>query len=1180
MSFNSSAEANRKAALDKLKFKKASKQPTPTSGPSTTSSTYSWHGQQQSSSAPPAQSRDATIPSRYFPSTPVPAGRVLVPSSSPVAADASYRDHQPLFDHDAGDSIPGLHHADPWKPTVPVTTIDTLSAPSGFITAPRPSDASFSRPWMTNGINAGMPLVSQNRELREDSEPPRKRQNCGNSSADPSELPNVPDSPEIQRMGQRRRMATNTWMSSDESLSEIDKNSTGAGPSRPRIVRGQPSDPPTPVPPTPSSVSTEPNTDSETQFKRFRIINQFSHDDAKLRHAWLQAKEDERKATELLQDPNFRVPAPVSVARPKPPRPSVETGRVKEVEEASKAERARVKEMGKKSAIYANFALKTSTPPPSKINGDRPIPPTTPATPATPASPEVIRPRAKRLKRKIVDSDSEAELSGSEDEKRISKRESTSEEDTLSYFNSAPAEALQELTGCSLDQGRKIVELRPFSDVNDLNTRLNQGRKKAGPMGISPRIFEDSIAVFKGYGAVDRIVSKCEDIGEALKQEIAKWTASSDSKGKAKEGSSSPLGTPDMEDGALKFTSRNDLSSDLPDYYIRSQPAALSSDVQLKEYQMVGINWLNLLFTKGHNCILADEMGLGKTVQVISFFSHLKSRGSKGPHLIVVPSSTLENWIREFKRFAPSISVVAYYAGKEERPRIRQRLLDTQGDRHDGWEVLVTTYNLAQGDDKDRKFFRKINWETCVYDEGHVLKNFQSQRYQSLIRVGARWRLLLTGTPLQNNLQELMSLMNFIMPDEFSDISEQLRAVFKTKGDSKITLLAQQRVSRAKKMMTPFVLRRRKDQVLQDLPKKLERIEWCEMTAMQKSIYNDALRRSRKTIFDLTEEPAELLPPPKGKGKPTKKTKGNARQKDKMFLENSTNVLMDLRKAASHPMLFRRLYTDDALTSIARLLLKEPEYKKRGAIFEYVKEDMEVMTDSELQVFCGTYKSTRRYLQKEECYLQAGKVKVLLQLLRGYREQGRRVLIFSQFTQILDILQRVLEREKIKFVVLTGSTPVDVRQSLVDEFTEDESIKVFLLSTKAGGMGINLTAASVVIMFDQDFNPHNDKQAQDRAYRIGQKRDVDVVKLITKGSIEEDILELGKMKLALDEAVAGEEGEERIEQEMKTTLMNVVRKKLEVDENPEDPELKCPVENAVEQKVEEHEEDVMDVDED
>ncbi|KAI0699558.1 SNF2 family N-terminal domain-containing protein [Cytidiella melzeri] len=1172
MSLDRTAEANRKAALDKLKFKKSSKQPATSAIPSTTTSATPLHGQQPNLNLPPLQSRDATLSSRYFPSTPTLAGKVLVPNSSPAAPDASYRENQPLFEHDTGDSIPGLSHTEPRRPSATPSVVDPLSAPSGYMTSSHAPDASFSRPWMSNGRQGA---VSSTAQSREDGEPPRKRLHRGESPTDPIDLFGIPGSPEIQPMGQRRRVNAHALLSSDDSFSEVDKNDSGAGPSKPRIVRNQQSDAPTSVPPTPSSATTEASSvDSEARYNHFKIVSQFFHSEAKIRYAWQQAKEDERKANELLQDPNFRVPPPLAVAKPKSAPPTVETGRVKELEDASKAERARVKEMGKKSAIYNNSALAASTPPPSKASGDKSLPL---PTPTTPASPEITRLRGKRLKRKIVDSDSEAESSGSEDEKRISRRESTSEEEALGYFNSASAEALQELTGCSLEQAQKVVELRPFSDVEDLNVKLAQGRKKAGPAGISPRIFEDSIAVFRGYGAVDRIVSKCEDIGEDLKREIAKWTASPDSKGKVKEGSTSPRGTPDAEDGALRFTSRAALPSELPEYYISAQPLALSSDVQLKEYQMVGINWLNLLYSRHHNCILADEMGLGKTVQVISFFAHLKDRGSKGPHLIVVPSSTLENWIREFNRFAPSISVVAYYAGKEERPRIRQRLLETQrSDVHDGWEVLVTTYNLAQGDDKDRKFFRKIDWQTCVYDEGHVLKNFQSQRYQSLIKVGARWRLLLTGTPLQNNLQELMSLMHFIMPDQFSDISEQLRAVFKTKGDSKVTLLAQQRVSRAKKMMTPFVLRRRKDQVLQDLPKKRERIEWCEMTAMQKSIYNDALRRSRKTVFDLAEEPAESVPPPKGKGKPAKKTKATSRQKDKMFLENSTNVLMDLRKAASHPMLFRRLYSDDALASIAKLLLKEPDYKKRGAIFQYVKEDMEVMTDSELQVFCATYKSTRRYLQKDDCYLQAGKVKVLLRLLRDYQEQGRRVLIFSQFTQILDILQRVLDSEKVKYVVLTGSTPVDVRQSLVDEFTEDESIQVFLLSTKAGGMGINLTAASVVIMFDQDFNPHNDKQAQDRAYRIGQKRDVDVVKLITKGSIEEDILELGKMKLALDEAVAGEEGEERVEQEMKTSLMNVVRKKLEVDEDLDDAEAKLEATSVEGKKAQE--EEVMDVD--
>lgn len=350
-------------------------------------------------------------------------------------------------------------------------------------------------------------------------------------------------------------------------------------------------------------------------------------------------------------------------------------------------------------------------------------------------------------------------------------------------------------------------------------------------------------------------------------------------------------------------------------------------------------------------------------------------------------------------------------------------------------------------------------------------------------------------------------------------------------------------------MMTPFVLRRRKDQVLKDLPKKSERIEWCEMTPLQKTIYNETLQRSRKTIFDAEAE-AQTTGETVANGKAPKKGRANGKQKDKVYLENSSNVLMDLRKAASHPMLFRRRFTDDTLASITKLLLKEPDFKRRGALYRFVKEDMEVMTDAELQLFCATYKSTRKYLQPDDCYLQAGKVKVLLQLLERYHAEGRRVLIFSQFTQILDILQKVLEKEGIRFSLLTGATPVDARQSLVDEFTDDESISVFLLSTKAGGMGINLTAASVVIMFDQDFNPHNDKQAQDRAYRIGQKQNVDVVKLITKGSIEEDMLALGQTKLALDEAVAGEEGDERVEREIKTSLMNVVRKKLE--EKPED----------------------------
>ncbi|EPQ57259.1 hypothetical protein GLOTRDRAFT_38924 [Gloeophyllum trabeum ATCC 11539] len=808
---------------------------------------------------------------------------------------------------------------------------------------------------------------------------------------------------------------------------------------------------------------------------------------SRVKAAWLEAGKDVRRATDLLETPGW---SPKSAATLQAPV----TGKVKELEEAAKAEKAATKERAKKSMIYANRAVldksqKKQSPPPSSVNPPgKPIDLT-----ASPLSPAVGARPAKRAKKLVVASDSEE--SGIElDVKPRSKRPSEDLSDAgraLKYFNTASLEGLQELSGCSAEQAAKIIELRPFASTTDLKGRLNQGKKKAGPAGISPRLFEDCTQIFAGIGAVDSVLEDCERIGRQLKAAIASWSTSSP-KGKEKEGSSASLsssrdssvlalGDDVVEDGALSLRSFAPNSSKKPAGFLTNQPSLLAEGVQLKEYQLLGVNWLALLHRKRLSCILADEMGLGKTIQVISFFAHLKEQGNKGPHLVIVPSSTLENWCREFARFAPSIAVQTYYAGKTERPELRKMLSETQRKQEDdGWEVLITTYNLAAGDDKDRKFFRRMGWETIVFDEGHSLKNFSSQRYQALMKYGTKWRLLLTGTPLQNNLQELV--------------------------------------------------------VLKDLPKKTERIEWCDMTALQKNIYRNALRRSRKTIFDVMEPET------------AQKTRAKTRTKDKMYLENSSNVLMDLRKAASHPLLFRRRFTDDVLNSISKTLLKEPEFKKRGAVFDAVKEELEFMSDAEIQIFLAKYK---KYLLDHSVFMEAGKIKALLTLLEDYKAQGRRVLIFSQFTAVLDIIQTVLDHEKIRYIVLTGSTPVDTRQSLVDDFNEDESISVFLLSTRAGGMGINLTAASVVIMFDQDFNPHNDRQAQDRAYRIGQERDVEVIKLITKDTIEEDMLQLGETKLALDEAVAGDiddgegKGETKVEKETKISLMNALRNKLE-----------------------------------
>ncbi|KAG6869134.1 hypothetical protein C0993_001699 [Termitomyces sp. T159_Od127] len=1107
---------------------------------------------------PPAQSRDATVPSRYFPPTPSSNGTILVPSSSPLSADGSYTAYRPYSNHYSHDVAPGPS-ANPSNTLISSTrgrsmVSDPLAAPSGFISTGGHPHASLRRP--RNGDEGQFGLMKDN-------SPPRKRLNMG-STFDASDLLESPPSPEIQRPGQRRRVMNHSVESnsatSDDSLPEVVE--IGAGPSKPRIKRGR-----SPSPDTSSNL--DPT--SDTKFIRFRLTMPMESPN-RVEAAWKSTGGDVKKATDLLSDPTW-VP---------PPPTNVETeankdafGRVKEIDEATRAKREAVKEKGKKSLIYANRTNLDIKPPsistPPQVNRVVDLTVATPTSPETP----VVAPRRKRVQKMRVDSDSDGDFIESDvDEGQGSQGRADLSNDirALEYFNMSSADGLQELSGCTLQQAQAILELRPFQSIDDLNIKLGQGKKKAGPAGISPRMFEECEHIFREYSVVDDILQDCESIGAQLRAIIASWTTSSTmGKGEAKEANTvSTLG--DQSDGALSLVNlgsfkRSHRSGD----YLTTQPSLVSDTVQLKEYQLLGVNWLNLLYQRKLSCILADEMGmwfqtmyvwslaptgalsgLGKTIQVISFFAHLKEKGNRGPHLVVVPSSTLENWCREFARFAPSIAVQTYYAGKEERAELRQTLHDTQRCKsvsNDGWEVLITTYNLAQGDERDRKFFRRIDWDSCVYDEGHVLKNFQSQRYQTLLKFGSNWRLLLTGTPLQNNLQELVSLMNFILPNHFAGSIDSLRTIFKTKGDSKVTLLAQERVSRAKKMMTPFVLRRRKDQVLKDLPNKTERIEWCNMSEIQQSIYQDALQRSRKTILDepSSDDQSEAL---SKSSKPSKKkARLNGRARDKKYLENSSNVLMDLRKAASHPMLFRTLFTDTILSSIAKQLLKEPDFKKRGALFDLVKEDMSVMTDAELQVFCATYKSTRKYLQDEKCYLDAGKVQVLLKLLKNYSQEGRKVLVFSQFTQILDILQAILKHNSINYSVLTGSTPVDVRQTLVDEFTEDESIPVFLLSTKAGGMGINLTAASAFLFrFDQDFNPHNDRQAQDRAYRIGQKRDVDVVKLISKGTIEEDMLKLGETKLALDEAVAGdaeENGESAPEREMKTSLMNVLRKQFE-----------------------------------
>lgn len=544
--------------------------------------------------------------------------------------------------------------------------------------------------------------------------------------------------------------------------------------------------------------------------------------------------------------------------------------------------------------------------------------------------------------------------------------------------------------------------------------------------------------------------------------------------------------------------------------FFRGKPKLLNPEVSLKDYQQTGINWLNLLYHNQISCILADDMGLGKTCQVISFLAYLKQIGEPSPHLVVVPSSTLENWLREFQKFCPSLKIEPYYGSQQERADLREILESNEGK----YDVIVTTYNLAAGNKYDVSFLKSRNFNVVVYDEGHMLKNSMSERFNKLMRIRANFRLLLTGTPLQNNLKELMSLLEFIMPNLFVSKKESLAAVFKqrakTTDDNKghNPLLAQQAINRAKTMMKPFILRRRKDQVLKHLPAKHSRTCYNTMTDAQKEIYDREIKlvmEHRKMIRDGT------LPKDK-------------KERSKIENSSSKNLIMSLRKAAIHPLLFRHIYDDSKIDKMCDLILDEPAYAENGNK-EYIREDMSVMTDFELHRLCTNFPNTLgKYQLKNDEWMNSGKIESLKKLLDDIINHKReKVLIFSLFTQVLDILEKVLTTLNYKFLRLDGSTQVNDRQTMIDKFYDDKTIPIFMLSTRAGGFGINLVCANHVIIFDQSFNPHDDRQAADRAHRVGQTKEVTVTTLITKDSIEEKIFQLAKTKLALDNQVSSTE---------------------------------------------------------
>lgn len=470
----------------------------------------------------------------------------------------------------------------------------------------------------------------------------------------------------------------------------------------------------------------------------------------------------------------------------------------------------------------------------------------------------------------------------------------------------------------------------------------------------------------------------------------------------------------------------------------------------LRPYQLEGVNWLLYCWTNRQSCIIADEMGLGKTVQSVAFLELLYNRFSvRGPFLVVAPLSTVPHWEREFEAWT-DLNVIVYHGNIPSRDMMYEYefFYRTADDKtvpdFCKFDVVITTYEMVLA---GFEHLQPIYWRAAVCDEAHRLKNRLSKASETLKALQIEHKVLLTGTPLQNNIDELWSLLNFLQPHRF--FSE---AQFKAEYGN---LQRSEDVIRLQELLKPLMLRRLKEDVEKSIPVKEETVVEVELTSVQKRYYRAILERNFAFL--------------------TKGVRGtNA--------PNLINAMMELRKCCIHPYLIK------------------------GA-------EERILTE------CGMLGGTLD--EQMSCMVQAsGKLVLVDKLLRRLREHGHRVLIFSQMTRCLDVLVDYLKWRKYPFERIDGTLKGELRQAAIDRFCDPNLDSfVFLLCTRAGGVGINLTAADTVIIFDSDWNPQNDIQAQARCHRIGQTKSVKVYRLLTRNTYEREMFDRAGLKLGLDRAI-------------------------------------------------------------
>jgi chromodomain-helicase-DNA-binding protein 4 len=475
---------------------------------------------------------------------------------------------------------------------------------------------------------------------------------------------------------------------------------------------------------------------------------------------------------------------------------------------------------------------------------------------------------------------------------------------------------------------------------------------------------------------------------------------------------------------------------------LKAQPSGLKRG-KLMDYQLEGVNWMLYNFHQQHNIILADEMGLGKTIQVVAFITALvQDKPNCWPFLIVVPNATCPNWRRELKQWTPDLRVVTYHGGKAAQDLAFRRELFPEGVKG-GMKahVVIMSYEAAAGDAKSA--FHSVKWAGLIVDEGQRLKNERSLLYLALQDMRIPFRVLLTGTPLQNNKRELFNLLQFVDPGQNA---EEL--------DLQYAELTKENIPELHKLIKPYFLRRTKAQVLKFLPPMAQIILPVTMSLLQEKLSKSIMARNPELIRAIISR---------------SKVKAGERK-------SLNNILMELRQCLCHPFCFSQDVEDRRVTDA---------------------------------------------LQIQRNLVEAsGKLLLLSVMLPKLMERGHRVLIFSQFLHCLTIIEDFLAGLGLPHSRIDGSLSALEKQKRIDAFNAPNSpLFAMLLSTRAGGVGINLATADTVIIYDPDFNPHQDIQALSRAHRIGQKNKVLCFQLMTKNTVEEKIMQIGRKKMALDHAL-------------------------------------------------------------